>query len=204
MEVTWGRRANASALDGITALSIMLFTPIWLYTDWIVLHHFGGSLSSAFSTARDTGLLRFASTYSPRFSASVLGAYIAWVVFQALLFQIAPGQRCVGQRTPGGKLLEYHCNGTSALAITWLLFLGAVAAGILDPSLVARHWEGLIVAADLYGVSLSAAAVLKGYYAPTFLEDRKQSGKGSRLRGTLDGADIIQAPWLSISSRVYE
>ncbi|KXS93953.1 hypothetical protein AC579_5181 [Pseudocercospora musae] len=175
-EVTWGRRTKASRIDGIGAACIVPFVPFWMYINNHALHHHGGSLSSAIDQLGRRGFLALVYQYPHRFSVSSLLAYLGWVAFQAALYATLPGRRCLGQRTPGGQLLEYTVNGLRAWAVTHGLFAMAISTGMIKASILADHWQGLIMAADVYGMLASVAAMTKGYFAPTHEGDRKLSG----------------------------
>jgi 7-dehydrocholesterol reductase len=72
--------------------------------------------------------------------------------------------------------LSYTTNGLLAWTITHTLFAASSLAGLLDPSIIARHWEGLHVAVNIYGILLALFAQIKAYVAPSHPEDRKFSG----------------------------
>ena len=181
-EVTWGRRPKASRIDGIVAACIVAFVPFWMYINNYALHYHGGSLYSAIDDPRRQGILAIAHQYLQHFSVSTILAYLGWVAFQAALYATLPGRRCLGQRTPGGQLLEYTVTGLLAWTVTHGLFAMAIFTGTIKASIIADHWQSLIVAADVYGILVSVAAMLKGYFAPTHEGDRKLSGQSPRLR----------------------
>ena len=174
-DVTWGRRAKATTVDGIVAALIVLVVPCWMNIDRIALKYFDGSLSTAANTIWSDGIVNFAYSYYARPSALAIGAYAAWILFQALLYLALPGKRCKGQRTPGGQLLKYTANGPLAWGITHVVFLVAVLVGAFEASFIAEHWDGLVVAMDAYGIFVSTAALFKGHFAPSFQGDRKLS-----------------------------
>ncbi|KAF7192523.1 7-dehydrocholesterol reductase [Pseudocercospora fuligena] len=175
-EVTWGRRAKANRIDGMVAACIVAFVPFWMYMNNYALHYHGGSLYAATDDPRRQGILALVYHHLQHFSVSSLLAYLGWVAFQAALYAILPGRRCLGQRTPGGQLLEYTVNGLLAWSITHGLFAMAIFTGTIRASIIADHWQSLIVAADVYGILVSVAAMSKGYFAPTHAGDRKLSG----------------------------
>lgn len=179
-DVTWGRRAKATAIDGIVAALIVLVVPCWMNMDRIALQYFEGSLSSAASALWSDGIVDFAYNYYARPSEAAVGGYTAWILFQAGLYAALPGKLCKGQRTPGGQLLEYTANGLSAWTVTHIVFLIAVLLGAFKASIIADNWDGLVVAMDTYGILMSAAALVKGHFAPSFDGDRKLSGKVTR------------------------
>jgi 7-dehydrocholesterol reductase len=55
--------------------------------------------------------------------------------------------------------------------------VGLAWYGWIDPAIIAKHWEGLLVASNAYGFALAILVQLKGYYSPTFPEDCKLSGQ---------------------------
>ncbi|KAK4613233.1 7-dehydrocholesterol reductase [Fulvia fulva] len=174
-DVTWGRRARATTIDGIVAAAIVLVVPFWMNMDRIALRYFDGSLSSATSALWEEGVIDFAFNYYPRPSRTAIAGYTAWIIFQAVLYVSLPGRPCRSQRTPGGQLLEYTANGLLAWVVTHVLFLAAALMWVFKMSVVADHWDGLVVAMDAYGIFVSAASLLKGHFAPSFVGDRKLS-----------------------------
>ena len=175
-KVTWGRTREARWTNNVGACMVVVMAPLWMTFNWIALEYSGGSLLSALRLILLSNPVVSARRYFPQPSLPAAFGYAAWVLFQALLYRYLPGKRCFGQRTPGGHLLSYTANGLLAWTITHVLFLAASALGILDPATVVKNWQGLFVAANLYGFALSMAAQLKGYWAPSFPEDSKASG----------------------------
>ena len=176
-QVTWGRTRQAKWANNVGAAIMITFSPLWMCLNWITLQYFDGSLTAALREFVSANPMRFARQYSPQPSLSATVGYAAWILWQALLYGYLPGRRCFGQRTPGGHLLDYTANGLMAWTITHLLYLTASFLGLLDPSVIANNWQGLFVAANAYGFALSMTGQLKGYWAPSFLEDRKLSGR---------------------------
>ncbi|KAL9131306.1 MAG: hypothetical protein Q9217_000741 [Psora testacea] len=122
------------------------------------------------------GLRYFVNQYAPRPSMQASLGYAAWILFQGILYSLLPGPISTGQLTPAGNLLKYKTNGLLAWTITHVAFLGAGAAGVLDLAIIAKNWEGLLVASNVYGFLLAGFCLVKGYVAPSHPNDRKFSG----------------------------
>ena len=150
-----------------------------MHMNWIALEYFDGSITPAIRAFGSKGLFQFVLHYLPRPSCATFLGYTAWLLWQAVLYGWLPGPTCFGQRTPGGHLLNYTTNGLMAWALTHLLFLTACVLGVLDPGIIAKHWEGLLVAVNTYGFVLAILVQWKGYWFPSFPEDRKLSGQSS-------------------------
>ena len=176
LEQAWGRKAEATWFTAAASLVLVLGCPTWLYTNWIALEHFGGSLASEVSAIAHDGLTSFISQYAPRPNMAASVGYIAWVVFQGVLYSLLPGPLSTGQLTPAGHLLKYKTNGLLAWVVTHVAFVGAGAAGILDLAIIADNWEGLLVASNVYGFLLAGFCLVKGHIAPSHPNDRKFSG----------------------------
>ncbi|KAF2090121.1 ERG4/ERG24 ergosterol biosynthesis protein [Saccharata proteae CBS 121410] len=142
---------------------------------WIALEYFGGSLFKTFNALESHGFSLFCERYAPRPNGRTTLFYVSWILFQAVLYTLLPG-RSTGQLTHGGNLLEYRTNGFRAWQLTIATFFIATVSGVIDPAAIARHWEGLVVAFNVYGYVLSAVAYLKAHYAPSYSEDRSFSG----------------------------
>lgn len=175
--ISWGRWAGGSWLSATGCAGISIGGPLLVFLLWVALEDFDGSLLASLSAFWSKGLIPFAVRFAPQPSVKAYIGYVAWLVFQATLYAFLPGKDSSGQLTPAGNLLKYNTNGLLAWVVTHLLAVMAAISGILDPAMLAKHWEGLLVAANLYGVMLSAFAYLKAYIAPTHPEDRKFSGQ---------------------------
>ena len=176
-KVIWGRKGEAVTKDTLKSLFMVLLAPTWVLLNWIALTRYEGSLFTALEALWRQGLISFlqVNQLQPTIAASF--GYLAWFTLQAVLYVVLPGPKCVGQRTPGGLLLGYVTNGLNAWVVTHLCYLIGSLSGFLDPAIIARHWEGLLVAANCSGLVLAILFQLKGYYMPSFQEDRKMSGK---------------------------
>ena len=174
---TWGRNANANIVG--SAIGIFGCT-ILVNIYWIALEYFDGSLSRALSTVLSEvyqGKSHSLLALLPKPSLTGALIYLGWIVFQGLLFYFLPGRTCYGQRTPGGHRLRYVTNGLIAWAITHLLFFLAVHQGWIETTVVAKNWQGLLIAASAYGYALAVGMQVKGYYMATFPEDCKSSSE---------------------------
>ncbi|KAF8541847.1 ergosterol biosynthesis ERG4/ERG24 [Trichophaea hybrida] len=173
---SWGRFNVGTWSVTLGCGAIVAFCPILVIIYVIALFHFSGSLISTLSAIVSHGPLEFTLLYAPRFSAPALAGYAAWVLFQVFLYAFLPGQIGYGQRTPAGHLLPYRVNGLAAWATTHILYGGAVYMGVLDPAIIAKNWQGLVVAFNVYGYLLAAVAYVKAHVAPTHQDDLKFSG----------------------------
>ncbi|PQE18972.1 7-dehydrocholesterol reductase protein [Rutstroemia sp. NJR-2017a WRK4] len=175
--ISWGRRHHhGSWLHSLGCLSIMLICPLIVIFYWITLSSFGGSLLSAYKSMLVAGPASFLWQYAPRGNLRASIGYASWLLFQAALYQFLPTKLSTGQLTPAGHLLKYRTNGLSAYIVTHVLFVALSYAGILDPAILAKNWEALLVCANVYGFLLSGFAYLKACISPTHEGDRKFSG----------------------------
>ncbi|KAK8251848.1 7-dehydrosterol-delta 7-reductase [Phyllosticta capitalensis] len=158
-----------------TCIFMMTVPPALVILTWIALEHFDGSILNAVYAIKAQGFTSFIRLYAPAPSLQANVLYATWILFQAFLYTILPG-RSNGQMTPAGHLLEYRTNGLLAYEISIGLFLLCVFSGFLDPTIIARHWEGLIIAYNIWGYALSCIAYIKAHYAPSHADDRHFSG----------------------------
>jgi 7-dehydrocholesterol reductase len=143
---------------------------------YATLQDFDSSLSASLFALQLLGPASFADRYAPRPSLAGFIGFTAWVLLQASLYTFLPTKISSGQLTPAGHLLQYKTNGLFAWFVTVALTLILAATGFFDPPIVAIHWEGLLIAANVYGFILSVLVYLKAYAAPTHPNDRKFSG----------------------------
>ena len=176
IEELWGRKMKATWWASIASLLLVVVSPLFLFWNWMGLEFFDGSYETEISAMRHEGVSLFCARYLPRPSvASALG-YLGWVLFQAMLYHFLPGPLSSGQLTPGGNLLKYKTNGLLAWTVTHTIAIGAALLGYLDLAIIADHWEGLLVAMNVYGILLPILCLVKGYIAPSYLGDCKYSG----------------------------
>ena len=172
----WGRRSHANWLASFAALFIVLAAPTWTIANWITLEHYDGSLRATAQAAFRLGLPGLLAKHAPIPTLQTTVGYLAWVSAQAFLYSHLGGPASKGQLTPAGNLLSYTTNGLLAWVVTHATFAAGTMAGFLDPAIIAKHWEGLLVVVNAYGFLLALFAQLKAYVAPSHPEDRKFSG----------------------------
>ena len=176
--ISWGRRSHhGSWLHSLGCASIMMLCPLLVLFLWISLSSFSGSLSAALDDLLLSGPVRFFSVYGPEPDFKGAIGYGIWILFQAGLYQFLPSKLSSGQLTPAGNLLKYRTNGLLAWIVTHGLFVTLAVSGHLDPAFLARNWEGLLVAANLFGFLLTGFVYAKAHLSPCHEHDRKFSGK---------------------------
>jgi hypothetical protein len=74
----------------------------------------------------------------------------AWTVLQALFQQFLPGKMEYGAPLKTGKRLPYKLNGWRSFCATWALVIFLVGLGIVDPTILNRHFGSLMVWANIY------------------------------------------------------
>jgi 7-dehydrocholesterol reductase len=154
----------------------VLICPVLVIVIQIALQNFQGSLADALAALYDMGPLDFAVEYAPRFDLHATLMYAAWVLLQVALYAFLPSAPAYGQRTPAGHLLPYRVNGLNAWILCHAAVFTAVYLGVLDPAIIAKNWNGLIVAFNMYGYFLPAMAYVKAHLWPTHADDVKFSG----------------------------
>jgi 7-dehydrocholesterol reductase len=154
----------------------MVLSPSLVVFYWISLSSFHGSINMAWQLMLEMGPINFFRTYAPRPSVEASIGYGAWLLFQAALYLFLPSVISTGQLTPAGNLLKYRTNGLLAWFVTHGLFFGLSMSGHLDPAILAKNWEGLLVAANIWGFLLASIAYIKAHVSPSHELDRKFSG----------------------------
>jgi 7-dehydrocholesterol reductase len=176
--ISWGRRQHHGTwLHALGCASIMTFCPLLVIFYWIALSSFHGSLVAAWKAMWTVGPIRFVWSHAPQSDYRVHVAYAGYLLFQAGLYQFLPGKLSVGQITPAGHLLKYRTNGLFAWALTHLLFGAWILHGYVDPAIIARHYEPLLVTSNCYGFALPMLVYVKAHVFPTHARDRKFSGE---------------------------
>ena len=60
--------------------------------------------------------------------------------------------------------------------MTHTIAVGAAFLGYLDLTIIADHWEGLLVAMNIYGILLATLCLIKGHVTPSYPGDSRYSG----------------------------
>ena len=125
----------------------------------------------------EIGPPRFFWKHAPRPDFKVSLLYVGWLAFQTTLYQTLPSKERTGQLTPDGNLLQYRTNGLTAWVLTHFLFAAWVLHGCVDPAIIAKNWEPLLISVNVYGFLLSGVAYVKALVSPSHDGDRKFSGE---------------------------
>lgn len=175
--ISWGRRHHhGSWAHTLSCLGIMVLCPTLVIFLWISLSSFDGSFSAAYNSMAEHGPVRFFMHFAPKPNGTTSLGYVAWLLFQVALYQFLPSELSSGQLTPAGNLLKYRTNGLFAWFVTHTLFAVSALFGLINPAIIANNWQGLLVAANVFGFALSGLAYGKAILAPTHAGDRKFSG----------------------------
>jgi len=172
----WGRFNGGTWLGALSCGGIILICPVLVILLQIALFYFNGSILGVFVSLYQLGPVEFTVRYAPRYSQNATLGYVAWLLFQGCLYMGLPSKICYGQQTPAGHLLPYHVNGLYAWAVTHIAYAAGSYFGLLDPAIIAKNWEGLLVAFNMYGYILPLIAYIKAHLAPTHQDDIKFSG----------------------------
>lgn len=163
-------------VNEFVSLQLMVTSPL---LDWFVsiaYDDFDSSLSSA-SKALLSEPLSFFTSRLPTVTTTSIAAYLAWVAFQAFLYVFVPGPLHQAPRTPGGRRLFYRLNGFRAWLLTLALAACASFAGLVDPSLLAKHWTTMIATAVVYSSALIGIFYIKARVTPDNKDETLLSGK---------------------------
>ena len=175
--VLWGAHSNKAKWESTAGvLALIICCPTLCILNWVALEQFGGSLVKTVSAALDHGPVLYVLHNLPKPSQAAIAGYAGWLLFQAFLYGALPGEICFGQKTPAGYQLHYKTNGLLAWVLTHALFIGGSYYGYIDPAIIAKNWEGLLVSVNVYGFVLAILAYVKGHLFPSHPEDRKLSG----------------------------
>lgn len=176
--ISWGRKQQTGSwIKAAGCAGIMLLCPCLVIFYWISLTYFSGSVLASATALMNAGPLDFMKEFAPRPSAKANMGYAAWVIFQLALYQFFPSRISTGQLTPAGHLLKYRTNGLSAWIVVHVGYVALSYFGIIDPAFLAQNWEGLLIAANIYGFLLSGFAYFKACYFPSHEGDCKFSGE---------------------------
>lgn len=168
---TWGRHATVEVGNLLGCLAIMLFCPVLVTAFWAACDSFKGDIGL---------LLHNLDNYRAFLPTPTLRGFLlygGWTLFQAILYAFVPGPKSRGQTTPAGHVLRYKTNGFTVWLISHLLFIwGTYKFGIFSPTIIYDNWGGLLIAANVYALGLSAFVYAKAHFFPSHPEDRKFSG----------------------------
>lgn len=178
--ILWGRRRQVSTLSGLLSLGFVIAVQLLVFFLCSCLHDYDGSIQQGIlgllSSLPDLTPSVLFQICIPRFDSwSTLGC-AAWVGLQAILYSILPGKIVHGPPTPGGNILPYRMNGLLSWSTTLgILAVAWYAGGVEVVSSAARNWKAVLAAANMYGLLMSLFMLAKGYYRPSYPEDRRFS-----------------------------
>jgi len=104
--VIWGRNIESNWVASLFSLGMVSLAPCLVFFFWIALEWFEGSLLNTGLSFLSNNKLEWAALYLPRFELPVFVAYVAWFIFQAVLYSCLPGPVGTGQLTPAGHQLQ--------------------------------------------------------------------------------------------------
>ncbi|KAJ6536253.1 hypothetical protein B0H19DRAFT_1271040 [Mycena capillaripes] len=155
----WGRSSTPAIFEIAFCATLLLLCPASFLIPWSTLELFDGSVAKMLVGLGDMdGVYRIFNSAQITLPSVVdaMKLYGIWVVFQATLFLVLPGATGYGDKTPAGNRLRYKINGL----LSWFVTTGVYILGALcswwDADIVATQWTGLMVAASIYGIVLTA------------------------------------------------
>ena len=171
---SWGRLGKTSWGTAFGAVFMLLLCP--LMTNWFLASctHFDCSL-----TGVPLAVLREPSSwvnFLPAWDPQAAKIYVGWLVTQAVMYVVVPGEIAHGQRTPAGHLLPYRVNGLLCYFLSHAGFVAGAYLGLWKLSVIADHWPGLFICANLAGYGLTTFCYIKAHLFPTHADDRKFTG----------------------------
>ena len=184
--VEWGRCCNPSSSDKFGALFILISAPTLVLSLYLTSVSYNGSLWLMFQDFLNHD---FQLIYNnlPSFNGTVLIGVCGWVIFQLALAKLPDmihkyipfyiGGIQVGQLTPAGHKLNYNINGLQAWIITHILFaVFGLYLRWFDPAIIANNWGSILVAANIFGCSLTIFSYIKAHLFSSHYDDNKFSG----------------------------
>ena len=147
---------------------------------FVSIHSYGGSFLLAAQDIKQSwllgNLLAFLWSKIPAITTEGCVIYYGWIILQVLFYLLVPGPKGFGQRTPGGNIIKYNCNGLYCWVISHALFILGVYLGLFKATVLFDNLGSFFCLANISGVLLSLFAYLKAYVFPTHAEDRRFSG----------------------------
>lgn len=141
-------------------------SPLVVIYYWIAYHYFDTSIIAAARTSYSEGLIQFFAIRFPHPSIVAILGYSTWLVLQAILYIYLPGSETLGPLTPAGRRLRYKLNGLAAWVATVALWIAGSTLGIFDPTYIAKNWESLIWAINVFSVSITVIFHIKAQILP--------------------------------------
>lgn len=190
---SWGRYNNANdPSNAIFATIMLIFTPLFVLFVWNALYYYDGELGSTLESWLLNRDIKFPNMDHIKDWSHVIGIYVGWILFQAILFTIMPGEIGYGQTTPGGHLLPYKLNGWNAYWLTVITFsicsIPSFGLNLFSPTIIYDNWTGLLILANVFAYSLTLFAYIKAKLWPSHPNDVKWSG--SLLYDIFMGAEL--------------
>lgn len=173
----WGRYSDGSDWSNVfMSLIILIFCPMMVIYFWSSCNSYQCSLVAPIYQLSENGnFYDWLISLLPVASKSAFILLGGWIIFQGLLYAFMKGKIGYGQVTPAGYTLPYRVNGLNAWIFTHILFVAGSYFGFFSPTVIYDNWEGLLVATNVYGYSLTLFSFIKAYLFPSHPEDRKFS-----------------------------
>jgi hypothetical protein len=132
----------------VAQMNIVIMTFVVYYLFFAIQFNSGGLIPSS---AGDLG--GFAQAIVP--TATALGVYVAWFVFQVLLERLLPASIAEGTPLADGSRLSYRINGLAAM-ITSLVVVGTgYFMGWLPMAWVYHHFGAMLTSVTLFAFALA-------------------------------------------------
>ena len=177
-------KATLSGIPGappnLLAGTFVVFAVSFCWFVFITLHNYNGSLQNAsedvIKNLQDGKLSKFLLLKTPPISTEGFCLYFIWLLAQAIMYLVVPGPKGYGQPTPGGRVLEYNCNGLNSWILTHAVVLFCVYQNVFRGTILFDNWGTVFVLANICGFLISLFALVKAHLFPTHSDDRRFSG----------------------------
>lgn len=175
---SWGRATAPSSLGSLVMLiAPPLMVNYFLISCTLYQCHLDGPPRSVWEAGLDINTLStLFATWVPRPTWQSFYIWTGWLLFQALLQMVVPSDIGMGQETPAGRVLPYRVNGFRCYLISHALFLLGAYLDYWNLSVIAHHWSGLFVWANIGGYFMTLFCYVKAHLFPSHADDRKFSG----------------------------
>eukprot|EP01101_Sappina_pedata_P005517 TRINITY_DN2545_c0_g1_i1.p1 TRINITY_DN2545_c0_g1~~TRINITY_DN2545_c0_g1_i1.p1 ORF type:complete len:428 (+),score=86.01 TRINITY_DN2545_c0_g1_i1:158-1441(+) len=157
------------------ALMTMIFLPLTIYFFYFQCRQESGCLSLSPDIFSQI-LSNLPSSDTIFFTWTALGVTSAWILFQAVLYMVIPGEIQLGTKLADGSHLEYKINALRCMAVSTATLLILHLTGIISLVWIYYNFVPLITSSIILASSLSVYLYARSYRMKTGLANGGNTG----------------------------
>lgn len=197
-KTSWGSGGLFASRE-IGSLALMLFTPIFCLTFWLVCEKHDGSFTSLYQYIVDNGVQQYIKDVFPSpFNPKVWKMLLSFMGFELLLQGFVPAKEFRASVTPSGHVPVYIANGVESYLITTAALFGLAYFDIWRPAEVYDHMGEILSSLNVFAIGFCCFLTYKGLNFPSTADSGSNGNLivdffwGTELYPRIFGFDVKQ------------